>query len=92
MKKTILLLSLSLLTFSAINAQVVDTTNVQIDSYNRWSIELTAGQSKGIRPYSDGYYSSNPAKFLGRFQVNSFGLGARYMLSPKFGLKVELKY
>jgi len=92
MKKTILLLSLSLLTFSGVNAQVVDTTNVQIDSYNRWSIELSAGQSKGIRPYADGYYSSNPEKFLGQFQLNSFGIGARYMLSPKFGVKAELKY
>ncbi len=92
MKKTILLLSLSLLTFSAINAQVVDTTNVQIDSYNRWSIELSAGQAKGVKPYADGYYSSNPANLFGGIQANSFGIAARYMLSPKFGLKLGLVY
>lgn len=92
MKKSLLLLSLSLLTYSAINAQVVDTTNVQIDSYNRWSIELSVGQSKGVKPYADGYYSSNPNKFFGRLQANSFGIGARYMVSPKFGLKAEFKF
>ena len=92
MKRNLLLLSLTLITFSAINAQVVDTANVHVDSYNRWSIELSAGQAKGIKPYEDGYYSSSPGKFLGGIQANSFEIAARYMLSPKFGVKLGFAY
>jgi OOP family OmpA-OmpF porin len=62
------------------------------DSYNRWSIELNAGQSKGIKPYQTGYYSSDPSKVFGAFQVNSFGVGVRYMVSPKFGFKLSGNY
>ncbi|RYG51275.1 MAG: OmpA family protein, partial [Chitinophagaceae bacterium] len=57
--------------------------------YNRWTIEAAAGQAKGMRPYSDGYYSSNPDNVLGSINFNSFSLGARYMISPKFGVKVD---
>ena len=92
MKKN-LLLFISLLTFSVSNAQtVVDTAGVVGDSYNRWSIEVAVGQAKGVKPYATGYYSNNPEKFLGRFQANSFGIGARYMISPKFGLKLDFSY
>jgi OOP family OmpA-OmpF porin len=62
------------------------------DKYNRWSFEVNFGQSRGVRPYSTGYYSSNPNKFFGRFQLNNFGIGARYMVNPKFGFKVSLNY
>lgn len=92
MKKSLLLLSLSLLTFTSINAQVVDTTGVKIDTYNKWSIELSVGQAKGIKPYEEGYYSSNPGRLFGGVQANSFGIAARYMLSPKFGVKLGLAY
>ena len=91
MKKS-LLLSISFLSFFASNAQIADTTNLQIDSYNKWSFEVSVGQAKGVKPYADGYYSSNPEKFFGRIQANSFGIGARYMVSPKFGVKVDLNY
>jgi OOP family OmpA-OmpF porin len=62
MKKNLLVLSLFLLFFSAANAQaIVDTTGVIGDSYNRWSIEVSVGQGKGVKPYSsNNYYSSNP--------------------------------
>lgn len=92
MKKILLLLSIMFLSVAASNAQVADTTGVLVDSYNKWSIELSVGQSKGVKPYADGYYSSNPEKFFGRLQANSFGLGARYMVSPKFGVKADLAY
>lgn len=65
---------------------------IDYDSYNRWSIEANVGQAKGVKPYATGYYSSNPGKFFGGIQANSFGLGARYMLSPKFGLKLSFNY
>ena len=50
------------------------------------------GQGKGVRPYKDGYFSSNPEKFFGRLQANSFGIAGRYMISPTFGVKADLNY
>ena len=62
------------------------------DTYNQWSLEFDLGQSRGGRPYSEGYFGSDPSKFLGGFQLNHFGLGVRYMLSPKFGIKSHFSY
>ena len=69
-------------------------TNNEIDGdiYNRWSVEFDLGQSKGAKPYTDGYYASDADKFLGGFQINHYGLGLRYMLNPKFGLKGRFAY
>lgn len=92
MKRSLLLLSVLILTTFASNAQIADTLNLQIDSYNKWSIEFSVGQGKGVKPYSTGYFSSNPEKFFGRLQANAFGIGARYMVSSKFGLKFDLNY
>jgi OOP family OmpA-OmpF porin len=92
MKKSLQLFSILFLSFFAANSQVIDTTSSLTDSFNKWSIELSVGQSKGIKPYADGYYASNPNKFLGRLQANSFGIAGRYMLSPKFGFKVDFAY
>ncbi|RKS02617.1 MULTISPECIES: OmpA family protein [unclassified Flavobacterium] len=91
--KNFLLLLTAIFSFNFSNAQVaVDTTGTLGDSYNRWTIDVYAGQAKGIKPYADGYYSSDPSRSFGGFQVNSFGAAARYMLSPKFGLKMDLNY
>jgi len=91
MKKS-LLLFFALFAFFTSNAQkVVDTTQV-LDSYNKWSVEFDFGQSKGAKPYSEGYFASDPDKFLGGFQLNHYGIGARYMFSPKFGIKSRLSY
>lgn len=62
------------------------------DSFNRWSVEFDLGQSKGGKPYADGYYMSDPDKVLGGFQLNHYGFGARYMISSKFGLKSHFSY
>ncbi len=61
------------------------------DSYNRWTIEVNAGQSKGIKPYSPGYYYSNPNKHI-TFDLNHYSIGARYMLGPVFGVKMDFAY
>lgn len=91
--KNFLLLLTAIFSFNFSDAQVaVDTTGTLGDSYNRWTIDVYAGQAKGIKPYADGYYSSDPSRSFGGFQVNSFGAAARYMLSPKFGLKLDLNY
>ena len=61
-------------------------------SYNRWSLDINAGQSKGIKPYAEGFYGSNPQQYFGSFDLNHFGAGVRYMISPRFGLKLDLAY
>jgi OOP family OmpA-OmpF porin len=60
------------------------------ETFNRWSIEASFGQAKGSKPYTDGYYSNSPGKYFGGIAINSFGLGARYMFSPKFGIKANI--
>jgi OOP family OmpA-OmpF porin len=59
------------------------------ETFNRWSIEAEFGQSKGSKPYTDGYYGNNPGKFIGGLAINHVGVGARYMFSPKFGVKAN---
>ena len=60
--------------------------------FNRWSIEADFGQAKGSKPYTVGYYGNNPRKFLGGLVINHIGVGARYMFSPKFGLKSNFNF
>ncbi len=106
MKKPLLLLITLLSATVTINAQQKDENKnadkeliaakadkeVVGDSFNRWSLEFDLGQSKGGKPYADGYYMSDPDKVLGGFQLNHYGFGARYMLSPKFGIKSHFSY
>ena len=100
MKKSLLLLSISLLTITTSIAQQKDDKNKDVskeakdaaiisNAFNKWTVEVSGGQSKGIKPYSNGYFSSNPDAYLGSFNFNSWSLGARYMFSPKFGLKLD---
>lgn len=98
MKKNLLVLSFSLLTgvaFAQVDKQDKQDENdavIEHTSFNKWTVEATAGMSKGTKPYTTGYYSSNPNKVLGAFKFNSFGLGVRYMISPKFGVKFDGNY
>jgi len=91
--KKITVLSLLLVSAASVNAQdnkvQKDTTSSE---FNKWTIEATVGQAKGVKPYAPGYFSSDPNTFLGKPQANSFSLGARYMISPKFGFKGALHY
>lgn len=96
MKKSLLLLSFSLLSFASFaqddkkkDEKDASDAVIEHNTYNKWTIEAVAGMAKGTKPYSSGYYSSNPDKVLGSFDFNSFGLGVRYMFSPKFGLKID---
>lgn len=71
----------------------VETNNEIVgDTYNQWSVEFDLGQSRGGRPYAKDYFGSDPGKFLGGFQINHYGVGVRYMLSPKFGIKSHFSY
>ena len=104
MKHSLLLLSTVLCFSLTVNAQKKDKKNkVALDliaaepekelsgeTFNRWSIEAEVGQAKGSKPYTDGYYGNNPGKAFGGIAVNHVGVGARYMFSPKFGVKLNL--
>ena len=92
MKKNLQILFALLLFYYSSAQVVVDTTGVLGDSFNRWSIEASVGHGKGIEPYAEGYFSSNPDKSFGGFQLNTFGIGVRYMINPKFGFKMDLNY
>ena len=94
MKHRLLLLSLALLTINFGYSQKEDIKDAkdtgERKDYNKWTIEVTAGQSKGTKPFTEGYYSSNPDKLFGSLKMNTFSLGVRYMFSAKFGLKADL--
>jgi OOP family OmpA-OmpF porin len=98
MKKSLLLLTFSLLAITNGIAQEKDKKEISNDAndaqivkntYNKWTVEVVAGQSKGIKPYSEGYFSSNPEHYFGSFKFNNWTAGVRYMFSPKFGVKLD---
>ena len=90
--KKITLINLILLLTQTAFSQEVKNDSVKKINFNQWTIEATIGDSKGIEPYSSGYYSGNPNVFLGKVQANSYSIGTRYMLSPKFGFKANFHY
>lgn len=99
MKRSLLLLSIAFLTLTSSYAQRRQRTEEELKplvkvkdtaSYNMWSIEFSLGQSKGIRPYTPGYFSSNPNAELGSVKANNINLAFRYMMTPKFGFKFDL--
>lgn len=91
MKKLILLISFSVLPLTQAVAQDSIQSTVT-DEYNKWSFELNVGQSKGIKPYSVGYFGSDPGKELGAITLNHYSGGVRYMFSPKFGVKADVAF
>ena len=94
--KKITFLFLTLAAISTINAQEkkekTSTESEASDTFNQWTIEATVGQAKGIKPYSKGYFSSKPNGSFINFSPNSYNLGARYMFSPRFGVKAAFSY
>lgn len=78
-----------LLLACSISTGFAQESNIDKPSYNKWSIEVNAGQSKGVKPYSVGYYSSNPNQYFNFSGVNHFDFGVRYMFNTKFGFKVD---
>ncbi len=98
MKKYLLLIPFLVLAAPSAEAQTqTDSTKTDrvMDSdpegYHRWTIEAAFGQSKGIKPYADGYFYSDPNSHV-NLDINHAELGARYMVSPKFGVKLNFSY
>ncbi|MDP2069973.1 MAG: OmpA family protein [Lutibacter sp.] len=69
----------SLFLFAAI------TANAQEKEYNQWSVEAEAGVHKPAEPFAPGYFTSTPDLWQG-------GLGVRYMMNEKFGIKLDAGY
>ena len=92
--KKITLLLLLVASSSYVFAQEGDKKEEAVDSqtYNKWTLEATAGQGKGIRPYQKDYFSSKANSFFGGVQLNSYSLAARYMFSPSFGARIRFGY
>lgn len=62
------------------------------DDFNKWSVEGNVGISKGVRPFTTGYFSSNPKDYFNFTSVNHYDLGFRYMFNQYFGAKIDLSY
>ncbi len=66
--------------------------NSDNDDFNKWSVEGNVGISKGVRPFTTGYFSSNPKDYFNFTSVNHYDLGFRYMFNQYFGAKIDLSY
>jgi len=84
--------------WSGVEAQEQETLDdsseetTEVAEFNRWSVEFNAGTNKAIRPWTDGYFADNPDKFFPGPELVHYDLGARYMFSNKFGLKLDVGY
>ena len=81
-----------LLVFNLSLAQETNENEVKNNDFNRWSVEFNLGQSKGVRPFTDNYYSSNPKDYFNFSKVNHYDLGFRYMFNEYFGAKLDFSY
>lgn len=73
----------------AVTTFAVAQTDTGTTDFNKWSVEVSGGQNKAVRPFAEGYYSSNPTKPFNFSEVNSYNLGMRFMLSNSFGFKLD---
>ena len=63
-----------------------------VESFNKWSFEFNIGLNKAVRPFDDGYFSSNPSRLVTFDGVSHIDIGARYMLTEVFGFKTDFAY
>jgi len=88
-------LSLSILFLStsfAFSQVESDSASIKKTKIDRWSIDVSFGNSHGNRPYNEGYFSTENDKFLGEFNLNSVNLGARYFLNKYVTFKSDLAF
>jgi OOP family OmpA-OmpF porin len=85
-------ITLILFSLFATNAQTQNSKKDTTSTYNRWTIEASVGQAKGVRPYEENYFSSNPKSYFGSLQANSFSFSTRYMINSIFGVKASLHF
>jgi hypothetical protein len=92
MKNILSLLLIILLSFNAYSQKVIDSASTKKIKLNRWSIDASFGSSRGIRPYNDGYFSTENDKFLGEVNLNSVSFGARYYVNKYVTFKSDIAF
>jgi OOP family OmpA-OmpF porin len=74
------------------NGAVTDTLpKDRKKNYNRWSINLNAGINVGIRPFTTGYYATNP-NYISNPDLNHYDFNIRKMFNTKFGIRLGFVY
>lgn len=66
-----------------------DSTFANENALNKWSFEFNFGTNKAVRPFGEGYNSSD-SDFFSLPTLNHFDFGFRYMVNSKFGLKSDV--
>lgn len=92
MKNYWLLMLIILVSSNAFSQEVKDSAATKKPKVNRWSVDFSFGSSRGIRPYNDGYFSTENDKFLGEVNLNSVNIGARYYINKYVTFKSDLAF
>jgi len=71
---------------------VTITVQGQEQDFNKWSFEANTGFGKPISPFAPKYFSSKNNTYFAFTKLNHFDVGARYMMSPYFGVRAGLTY
>lgn len=58
----------------------------------RWTIEVLAGMTKGITPFSPGYASAEGTNYFGKISPNNYELNLRYNFQSNFATRFGLSY
>tara|TARA_R110000823_G_scaffold252037_3_gene374742 strand:+ start:2273 stop:3643 length:1371 start_codon:yes stop_codon:yes gene_type:complete len=59
--------------------------------YNRWSVNLNAGNNIGIKPFTEGYYATTQ-NYITNPDFNHVDFNVRKMFNTKFGLRWDFAY
>lgn len=90
MKKSTLLILVILNSFSLLAQDI--PKNDSLKRKSNWIIEAMVGNIKGVKPYSEQYFSSKSNSYFGQWKPNSFSLGGRYLMGEVFSVKVSAGY
>jgi OOP family OmpA-OmpF porin len=88
--KKIILFTCVLFAFQAQAQDTLEETAQKADTiklHNRWTLEAMTGTSDGNYPFGPGFSAGERKNVFSQLRFNSFDLGLRYMITPKFGLK-----
>lgn len=78
-------------TTSVFSQTAIDSTISNLNNY-RWQIEAAIGDSKGLSPYKEGYYSSDASSKFGSVVMNSVDLGLIYNFSKLLDFKLNVGF
>lgn len=91
MKQNILLILFNFITIITFSQTEKDTTISKLHNY-RWRIEASVGDSRGIRPFKEGYFSSNSQKVFGLLYLNSIDFGASYTYTKLIDFRAKFGF